>query len=99
MEGPSAYLLQEQIMSRKEPLPSPSSADSRPGLREPVPANGVSVDDGSKSMPVDAAKAAPSKGHDFLRLRRLLVGTLGVLALAVALWFGIPWIRFALSTV
>jgi membrane fusion protein, multidrug efflux system len=86
-------------MSRKEPLPSPSSADSRPGLREPVPANGVSVDDGSKSMPVDAAKAAPSKGHDFLRLRRLLVGTLGVLALAVALWFGIPWIRFALSTV
>jgi len=29
----------------------------------------------------------------------LVVGTLGVLALAAALWFGIPWIRFALSTV
>ena len=29
-------------------------------LREPVPANGVSVDDGAKSMQVDAAKAAPS---------------------------------------
>jgi membrane fusion protein, multidrug efflux system len=31
--------------------------------------------------------------------RRLLIGTLGVLVLAVAFWFGIPWVRFALSTV
>ncbi len=31
--------------------------------------------------------------------RRLLIGTLGVLVLAAALWFGIPWIRLALTTV
>jgi len=29
----------------------------------------------------------------------LLTGVLGVLVLAVALWFGIPWIRLTLSTV
>ncbi len=38
-------------------------------------------------------------GSGLLRRPRLLAGTLGVLALAIALWFGIPWIRFALSTV
>jgi membrane fusion protein, multidrug efflux system len=86
-------------MSGREPLPPPSAAESRPGQPGPVPANGVSVDDGTKSMPVDAAKAAPSGGHDFLRRRTVVVGALGVLALAAALWFGIPWIRFAFSTV
>jgi hypothetical protein len=59
----------------------------------------VSVNDDAKSMQVEAAKASSSGGHDFLGRRRLVVGTLGVLALAAALWFGIPWIRFALSTV
>jgi membrane fusion protein, multidrug efflux system len=50
-------------------------------------------------MHVDAAGAAPSVAHGVLRRPRLLAGTVGVLALAIALWFGIPWIRFALSTV
>src|SRR5262249_20838024 len=31
--------------------------------------------------------------------RRLLLGVLGVLVLAAALWFGIPWIRLTLNTV
>ena len=88
-------------MSGREPLPSPSAAELRPGMPMPVSAdNGsVSVSDGAKSMQVEAAKASSSGGHDFLRRRGLVVGTLGVLALAAALWFGIPWIRFALSTV
>jgi membrane fusion protein (multidrug efflux system) len=30
--------------------------------------------------------------------RRLLIGALGILLLAVVLWFGIPWIRFTLDT-
>ena len=87
-------------MSGKEAPPSPSAAEPRPGITGPVPADGrgVSLDD-AKSMPVDAAKATPSRGSDFLRRRGLVFGTLGVLALAAAVWFGIPLVRFALSTV
>ena len=33
------------------------------------------------------------------RPRRLLIAALGVLVLAAALWFGIPWIQMALTTV
>ena len=83
-------------MSEREPLPSPMAKVPQPGTPGPVPANGISVNDGAKSMLVDAAKAAPSGGRDFLRRRRLVVVTIGVLALGSALWFGIPWIRFAL---
>jgi hypothetical protein len=86
-------------MSEGKSLPSPSAAEPRPGMAGTVPANGVSVADGAKSTQVDPAKAAPPGGHGFLRGRRLIVGTIGVFALAVVLWFGIPWIRFALSTV
>jgi membrane fusion protein, multidrug efflux system len=86
-------------MSGREPIPSPGAEVPQPGTPSPVPGDGVCVDDGSKSMPVDATKAARSGGHDILRRPRLMVGTLGVLALAAALWFGIPWIRFALTTV
>ena len=32
------------------------------------------------------------------RRRKLLIGTLGVLVVVVALWFGVPWIRFTLDT-
>jgi membrane fusion protein, multidrug efflux system len=87
------------MMSATKSPSSPSAAEPRPGIPGPIPANGVSVNDGAESTQVDATKAAPSRGHDFFRWRRLVVGTLGVLALAAALWFGIPWIRFALSTV
>jgi membrane fusion protein, multidrug efflux system len=88
-------------MSERKSPPSPSAAEPRPGVPEPNPADhaGASVNDGTKSMEVDAAKAAPSGGLGLLRRRRLLAGTVGALALAVALWFGIPWTRFALSTV
>ena len=42
-------------------------------------------------------KPAGTTDHKPTR-RKLLIGTLGVLVVAVALWFGIPWIRFTLST-
>jgi membrane fusion protein, multidrug efflux system len=88
-------------MSGREPLPSLSATELRSSMPGPVPADdgGVAVSDGAKSVQVEAAKASSPGGHDFLRRRRLVVGTLGVLALAVALWFGIPWIQLTLSTV
>jgi membrane fusion protein, multidrug efflux system len=86
-------------MSEGKSLPSPNAAEPRPAMAATVPPNGVSVAEGAKSTQVDAAKAAPPGGHGLLRRRRLIVGTLAVLALAVLLWFGVPWVRFALSTV
>jgi membrane fusion protein (multidrug efflux system) len=43
-------------------------------------------------MPAEATKPKPP------RRRRLLFGTLGLMVLAAALWFGIPWIRLTLTT-
>jgi membrane fusion protein, multidrug efflux system len=73
-------------MSEGEPVPSSNAADPWPGVPKAAPANDR-----------DAAKAGPSVG--FLRRRRLALGVVGVLALVAALWFGVPWIRFTLSTV
>ena len=44
-------------------------------------------------------KSAPVADHHSTRRRRLLLGALGVLILAAALKFGIPWLRLTLSTV
>jgi membrane fusion protein, multidrug efflux system len=84
-------------MSQGKSLPSSNAPEPRPGM--PKDDRGVSVDDGTKSVQVAAAKPAPLGGREFLRRRRLIVGTVGALALAAVLWFGIPWIRFALITV
>jgi membrane fusion protein (multidrug efflux system) len=83
------------MMSGTKSLSSPDASESLLGTPGPA----ATSDDGAKSMPVDGAKGAPSGGHGFLRRRRLLVGTLGALVLAAVLWFGIPWMRFAFSTV
>jgi membrane fusion protein, multidrug efflux system len=45
------------------------------------------------------SESVPPTGQSSVRRRRLLMGGAGVLVLVVALVFGIPWIRFALSTV
>ncbi len=86
-------------MSEGKSLPSPNAAEPQSGEPRPVPANnkGISVDDDAKTVQFIAANAAP--GHSFLRRRRLALGTVGVLALAAALWFGVPWVRFTLGTV
>jgi membrane fusion protein, multidrug efflux system len=86
-------------MSEGKSRPSPSGAEPESGMPRRIPASDGVVNDVTKSMQIEASKAAPSGGHDLLRRRNLVVGTLGILALAGVLWFGIPWIRFALSTV
>jgi membrane fusion protein (multidrug efflux system) len=46
-----------------------------------------------------ASKQVPPGGQRSSGRRKLLMGVLGVLVLAAALWFGIPWLRLTLSTV
>jgi len=72
------------------------------GAKEDV----LSVEHGTKLAQTDltsksalASKSAPPGDHRSTRRRRLLLGVLGVLVLAVASVLGIPWIRLALSTV
>jgi len=42
--------------------------------------------------------SAEATRHKPTRRRRLLIGTLGIVVLAAALWLGVPWIRLALTT-
>ena len=61
---------------------------------------GAALDRDTKSPQTDPASKPVTPGAQrSKRRRRLLIGTLGVLVLAAGLWFGIPYIRLALSTV
>jgi len=69
--------------------------DARPGAEE-----APSVEQGSKSLRGDpSSKLVPPEHRRPGLKRRLLVGVLGVLVLAAALIFGVPWIRLTLNTV
>jgi membrane fusion protein, multidrug efflux system len=60
---------------------------------------GAAVDPDGKLPPTDSASKATSPANQrFTPRRKLLVGVLGVLIIAIAV-YGIPWIRFVLSTV
>jgi membrane fusion protein, multidrug efflux system len=58
---------------------------------------GAVIDRDDKLPPTDS-KPAPPADQRFTRRRMLLVGVLGAAVIAAAV-YGIPWIRFALSTV
>src|SRR5262252_4700774 len=58
------------------------------------PGEGISIGGETKS-----AQPIPPLNRQSTRRRQLLMGVLGALILVVACVFGIPWIRFALSTV
>ena len=60
---------------------------------------GAPVDHAAKSAQTDPASKPATAGAQRSTRRWLLLGALGVLVLAAALWFGIPWIRLTLSTV
>src|SRR5262245_44559587 len=60
---------------------------------------GAAADRDAKSPQTDPASKPVPPGAQRSPRRRLLLGVLGVLVLAAALWFGIPWIRLTLSTV
>jgi membrane fusion protein, multidrug efflux system len=79
------------------------SADSRESTRiDPRPAaeKAPSVEQGSKSPRRDFFSRASTTGEHRPGLkRRLVIGALGVLVLAAALIFGVPWLRLTLNTV
>ena len=79
------------------------SADSRESTRiDPRPAaeKAPSVERGSKSPRRDFFSRAGITGEHRPGLkRRLVIGALGVLVLAAALIFGVPWLRLTLNTV
>jgi membrane fusion protein (multidrug efflux system) len=59
----------------------------------------AAVDRDDKSPPTEpASKPLPPANQRFTRRQKLLIGVLGALVIAAAL-YGIPWIRFVLSTV
>ena len=61
---------------------------------------GAAADRDAKSLHTDpASKPVPPGAQRSTRRRSLLLGALGVLVLAAALWFGIPYILLTLSTV
>jgi len=69
--------------------------DARPGV-EKAP----SVEQGSKSLRRGFFSRASTTGEHRPGLkRRLVFGALGILVLAAALIFGVPWIRLTLNTV
>src|SRR6516165_1255046 len=60
---------------------------------------GAAVDGDGKIRPTDpASKPLPPANQRFTRRRKLMIGVLGAVVIAAAL-YGIPWIRFVLSTV
>src|SRR5580693_3230228 len=60
---------------------------------------GAAVDRDGKVPPTDSAsKAVPPATQRFTRRRKLLIGVLCAVVIAAAV-YGIPWIRFVLSTV
>jgi membrane fusion protein, multidrug efflux system len=59
---------------------------------------GAAVDRDGELPPTDSAsKAVPPANQRFTPRRKLLIGVLGALVIATAV-YGIPWIRFVLST-
>src|SRR6516162_8210504 len=60
---------------------------------------GAAADRDAKSPQTDPASKPVPPGARRSPRRRLLLGVLGVLILAAALWFGIPYILLTLSTV
>ena len=61
---------------------------------------GAAADRDAKTPHTDpASKPVPPGAQRSTRRRKLLLGVLGVLVLAAALWFGIPYILLTLSTV
>jgi membrane fusion protein, multidrug efflux system len=76
------------------------TSESR-SIEAPAPGQpGAAHDRDAKSSHTDpASKPVPPAAQRSTRRRTLLLGVLGALVLAAALWFGIPYILLTLSTV
>ncbi len=77
--------MSEQSSETTEQGAKPTSArNADPAATPPNPS-------GAAGVPPEKPKASPR--------RKMLLGALGVLVLAGALWFGVPWVQTTLNTV
>jgi membrane fusion protein (multidrug efflux system) len=69
-------------------------------LKASRPADAPPTGEGAGAVARDTTVSgpAPKEVHHASRTRKVLIGGLGFLALAAALWFGVPWIEFTLNT-
>jgi membrane fusion protein (multidrug efflux system) len=88
-------------MSETKTLPDAGlgSTESKSANARSADQERVSAEADAESTPAQAGKPAPSAGHPSSGRRRMLISVVGVLVLAAAFWFGIPWIWFTLNTV
>src|SRR5262245_31346887 len=79
---------------------SGNKGESRSAAARSTDEKGRLRDHGSELAHADLpSKAVPPRVYPHTRRRRLLLGGSGIVILAAALWFGIPWIRLTLNTV
>jgi len=76
---------------------SEHGSESSPVDAPAISKAGAAVDPDGKLPPADSASVPPANQR-FTPRRKLLIGVLGALVIATAV-YGIPWIRFVLSTV
>ena len=89
--GGEAMLMQKSQSSNGA---ESSSSDKRSTVEK-----GAILDHGDTLTPTPPSKPSPPTGHGLKRRRRLLMGALAAVVLAIAAVFGVPWIREILTTV
>src|SRR6516162_11040639 len=91
MEREGSSMRSETTEHKGEPSSIEAPATSKPRAAPDRDAKSPHTDPASKPVPPGTQRST--------RRRSLLLGALGVLVLAAALWFGIPYILLTLSTV
>jgi membrane fusion protein (multidrug efflux system) len=102
INGPIFPILLRDNHQEGDPMPTEMTEQS--GERDPVDAPvtaeaGARVDGGGKSSQADPASSSVKPAEQRPSRRRWLMAGVGALVLVLAAVFGIPWIRFVLSTV
>jgi membrane fusion protein, multidrug efflux system len=82
----------------------PEKNESANGIESSIKAHstcetGALLDHGDPLTHTHSSKPSPPTGHGLKRRRRLLMGALAAVVLAIGAVFGVPWIREILTTV
>ena len=81
-------------------MPTEKNHSSDKGELNSIPASAdAPVGDANKPQTRAPSEASTPSGHEPASKRRLIMGAAAVLGLAIAVVFGIPWIKLMLTTV